>query len=157
MVPAIRSTVLPAFEALTPGASGDPSAVRLNAPHTLEAAALRGLPRNYRLRCRVQPAASTARFGLGLRGAGSFETFNGLTFNTSERTVSLEGERLVAVEGLDGPQELDIVLTEDIIDVCVNQRQCLINRLGERDDGSLFLFCQSGAVSFDGIDVAPLL
>jgi hypothetical protein len=157
MVPTTGPAILTTFEALTPGASVDSGAVRLSAPQTLEAAALRGLPRNYRLRCHVRPTARTARFGLGLRGAGSFETFYSLTFNASERTVSLEGERLAAMEGLDGPLELDIVLTDDIIDVCVDQRQCLINRLGERDGDSLFLFCQAGAVSFDGIDVVPLL
>jgi hypothetical protein len=80
-----------------------------------------------------------------------------LAFNVPERTISLEGERLAAVEGLNGPLELDIILTDDIIDVCIDQRYCIINRLGERDGDSLFLFCQDGAASFESIEAAPPL
>jgi hypothetical protein len=153
VLPAIGAALSPELDFLTNGASGSPTRIQLDGPETLTVAALCGLPRSFRLRCRVEAGPGTPRFGLGLRGAGAYETFYPLAFSPHRRTVSLARESIECLDELDGPFELDLVLMDDIIDVCVGQRHCLINRLTELNGDRLFFFCEDGSAIFSEIEV----
>ncbi|MEN9937598.1 MAG: hypothetical protein RLZZ387_4177 [Chloroflexota bacterium] len=144
------------LEALTPGCAAEDGRVRLEALATQEVAALDGLPLDCRIRCRVIPAPGSARFGLGLRGAGRYESACDLALFGHTGAVALGQERLEGVGGLDQPLTLDVVLTGDIIDVCVDGRRCLANRLPERRGDRLFLFCEGGRVVFEQLSVEAL-
>jgi len=156
MVPASGRHADPTFSALTPGASGGPGRVQLHARETQDVAALRDVPVNCRIRCRVAPEAGSRHFGLGLRGSGNYETKYDLAFEPSALRLALARESLAPVQGLDRPFDLEVLLKDDLVDVCVGQRQCLINRLPELTGRSLFFFCQNGSVVFEALDVAEL-
>ncbi|MFZ4658253.1 MAG: hypothetical protein ACOYNY_14650 [Caldilineaceae bacterium] len=145
------------FTALTAGCSGDSRQIAFDTPETLSVAALDTLPANCRVRCRVEPGVDGRRFGLGLRGHGAFAEKYDLTFDVPLRTVTLAQERIESVSGLDAPFTLEVILNEDIIDVCIGEQRCIINRLPELQGDRLFFFCENGAVQFTEIEVNLLL
>jgi beta-fructofuranosidase len=157
LMPATGDALPLTVEALTPGCSGDGRRVQLRGWETQEVAALDSLPRRCHIRCRVEPVAGAARFGLGLRGSGPFAASYDLAFTPATGEVALAQERLAPVDRLDQPFTLDVVLHDDVIDVCVDGRQCLINRLPALQGERLFLFCEHGEVTFDEIAARPLL
>jgi hypothetical protein len=90
---------------------------------------------------------------LGLRGAGSFESFYALSFSGPRRTVKLERESIDCVDEISNSFDLQVVLKDDIIDVCIAGRRCLVNRLGELQGDRMFFWCESGTVAFDQVEV----
>jgi hypothetical protein len=92
-----------------------------------------------------------------LRGQGAFAEKYDLTFDIPLRTVTLAQERIEGVTGLDGPFRLEVILKDDLIDVCIGEQRCIINRLPELQGDRLFFFCENGAVQFTEIEVNLLL
>ncbi|HEY3332661.1 MAG TPA: hypothetical protein VGK19_21700 [Capsulimonadaceae bacterium] len=158
MIPDTGKTVGAKLTALTLGARVDRESVKFNAPATIEVAALSPLPRLCRLQGTITPKRGTYRFGIGLRGSGSFDTMYPLTFTANTGVVRLAGEE---IEGayIDGERvDLDIVLHDDIIDIEINGKQCLVNRLGELQGDAAFLFCECGEMTVSDVivtDVTP--
>jgi beta-fructofuranosidase len=147
-----------AVGALTQGVlPGDDASFTLVAPRGLAANALLDVPRNARIKMRVIPAPGTAEFGLRLRGTGRFAGGYMLRFRPSVGTVSLHDVTLHSVDGLDQAFDLDIIMHDDIIDVSVDARCCLVNRLPEQRGDRLFCFCQEGQARFDAVEIRPLL
>ena len=68
-----------------------------------------------------------------------------------------ESSAIYDVEGLDHTFTLDIIAKDDIIDVCVDNRRTLVNRVSELKGDRIFFFCQNGAVTFNSIEIRPLL
>ena len=142
------------LESLTPGASGDGRCVHLEAPQSMEAAALDGAPLDFRLRCHVNPGAGAPRFGLGLRGEGHFGSSHyELAFEPALRRVSLADQTLLEVGAIERPFDLEVAFHGDIVEACMAGQRCIINRLPEKKGQRLFLFCECGIVDFDRIEV----
>ena len=143
--------------ALTKGADGNGDTLRINALEGLEVAAIENVPRNVRITLTIRPEQNSADFGLWLRGSGNLEKGYALHFLPYEQKVTLNHQAISCVNGLDRPFTLEIIVKDDIIDVCIDQRRCLIDRCSELAGERLFFFCQSGAVTFESIVIAPLL
>lgn len=152
MTPGQGEALTLSFSALTPDCTGDSRQIGFDTPETMAVAALDGLPRNCRIACRVEPGAACIRFGLGLRGQGMFVEKYDLTFDVPLHTVTLAQERIEGVASLDRPFTLEIILQDDIIDVCIGEQRCIINRLPELQGSRLFFFCENGAVRFAEIE-----
>jgi len=114
------------------------------------------IPHDARITLQVKPEANSASFGLGMRGSGNYGKNYELRISPYERKVELHHQPIVNVHGLDRPFTLDIVLKGDIIDVCIDNRRCLVNRCPELCGDRLFLFCQDGDVVFDSVGVCSL-
>ena len=102
-----------------------------------------------------------------MRASGAYEGGYELRLSAHERVVELRTlhdrampgtvrRAIWAVDGLDRRMTLDIVLADDIIDVCIDGRRCLVSRYPELCGNRLFFFCQNGDVSFDDIEIRPL-
>jgi len=130
--------------------------VRLQADEGLEVAMLAGIPPNAHIRTTVRPEARSALFGLSLKGAGNLQSGYELRFLPFESRVELLDQTIMGVDGLGEDFTVDIILTEDLIDVCIDQRRCLINRCSEFNGDRLFFFAHNTAVVFDAIEVRPL-
>ena len=70
--------------------------------------------------------------------------------------VKLHGETIYAVDGLDRPFLLEIILKDDIIDVCIDNRRCIVNRCPELRGDRLFFFAHNSEVAFSAIEIRPL-
>ncbi len=156
MVPASGSNLTLAYKPLTQGVSTHANTITLHADEGQEAAIVENVPQNVRITLNVKPKAKSADFGLWLRGLGNFETGYQLHFLPYEKKVTLNGQSISCVEGLDQPFSLEIIVKDDIIDVCADNRRCLIDRCYELLGDRLFFFCQNGDVTFDTIEIAPL-
>jgi len=132
------------------------NAVRLRAWQSLQCLTLTGLPRNLYLKVMIFPEPGSASFGLRLRGAGNFASGYDLSFHLPEQMVKLHGETIYAVDGLDRPFSLEIILKGDIIDVCIDNRRCIVNRCPELRGDRLFFFAHNSEVTFSDIEIRPL-
>jgi len=117
-----------------------------------------------RLSARLAPSPGTAAYGVAVRGQEGFTNGYQIRLSPQWRRVdlcrtnagpSLEGSRhtLLGVEGLDQPVTLDVVCQEDIVDVCVNGRRCLVARLPELRGETVSLFAQNGGVQVEALRV----
>lgn len=156
MIPAHGDPLALPFTPLTSGASGDADCVQIDALEGLEAGRITGVPRNARITVTVTPRTPTAACGLWLRGSGEMETGYRLRCLPYERRVTLNQQVLTCVDGLDQAFKLDIILKDDIIDVCVDERRCVIDRCPELLGDCLFFFAENGAVTFDDLRISPL-
>jgi len=157
MIPASGDPLELPFTALTGGVTKLDHGVRIEALNGFGAGMMTEIPHDARITLQVKPEANSASFGLGMRGSGNYGKNYELRISPYERKVELHHQPIVNVHGLDRPFTLDIVLKGDIIDVCIDNRRCLVNRCPELCGDRLFLFCQDGDVTFDSISVCPLL
>ncbi|HOU12183.1 MAG TPA: hypothetical protein PKZ84_03640 [Anaerolineae bacterium] len=139
--------------ALTAGVAGKPEQFHLAGNEGLAVAALATAPRAGRLMARIIPGAGMGTFGLRFRGAGRFEAGYELRFAPHTRTVALFDTTIEAVAGLDQPFELEVVWQDDIIDVCIDGRRCIVNRCPEPRGEQLFVFCHNGGITVEGLTV----
>ena len=122
----------------------------------LAAAVCPGIPRNARLAIRVLPRAPSPDFGLRLRVGETFDTGYDLRFSPDDRVTSLNDQSIYRVDGLDRPFSLEIVLREDIIDVCIDGRRTLIDRCPEQRGDRMLLYAQDSEVAFEVAGIAAL-
>ena len=156
MIPASGEALDLPFTALTEGVMEQNRSVWIEARHGLGAGMLTGVPHNARISLQVKPKANSASFGLGFRGSGNYGKSYELRISPYEGKVELHKQPLFSVEGLDQPFALDVILADDIIDVCIDNRRCLVNRCPELRGDRLFLFCQNGDVNFDLVKIRPI-
>ena len=156
MVPAWGNKLDLPYKPLTKGVSGSTNTIHLQAYEGQEVAVIENVPQNIRITLNVKPAKNSADFGLWLRGSGSFESGYQLHILPYEKKLTLNQQSISCVEGLDQPFSLEIIIKDDIIDVCIDQRRCLIDRCYELQGDRIFFFCQNGEVTFDSIEISVL-
>lgn len=157
MVPAWGEKVDLAYSPLSMSVSGSADSIYIRAVEGQAVAMLEQAPRNARIKLSVKPSPNSAAFGLWLRGSGDFEKGYPLTFLPYEQKVTLNQQSMSGVGGLDQPFTLEIIVKDDVIDVCVDGQRCLVDRCYELQGDRLFFFCENGEVEFEHIEVAPLL
>lgn len=153
MVPASGAALPLPAAALTPGTTIDGSRVHLEAGEGMAAAGVEGLPRNARITLRGVPGRSAPRFGLRLRETAPFAGGVTLDLLAAAQRVEVHDAALDPVDGLDAPFTLEIILKGDLIDVCLNDRRCLINRCPQQRGDRLTLFCHTGSVTFEDLTI----
>jgi hypothetical protein len=145
-----------------------------------EAAVRRGgdgcVAHNVRITLRVVPHPGARCFGLCLRGKGEYESGCELRFDPPRQRAQYgvphdhgpakEATGRIAlgrdytienVERLDRPFTLEIIVTGDLIDTCIDGRRTMITRRDpEPDGGRLFFFARAGQVTFESVEVRPL-
>jgi hypothetical protein len=158
--------------ALTEGVTWDGGRLEVSAPQGIAVAALEGLPHDLRLTAQVRPEPGTGSFELGFRGSGADQDGLLLRFEPGRGRVGWlrpgnggisayrnngmeEQERaaIYGVAGLDRPFELELIARGDIVDVCIDRRRTLINRVPDVQGDRLFVACQEGRVTLDAIEI----
>jgi beta-fructofuranosidase len=132
--------------AMTPHVETAPGAVNLHLTDGLEVAELAGVAHNARFHLHVSPAATTSLFGLRLRSRAGMTGGYDLRILPHEGRVELFAQAMTCVDGLDKPFTLDVVMVDGLIDVCVDNRRCLINRCPEQTGDRAYLYARGGAV-----------
>ncbi len=134
--------------------------------HVRGSIAFGGVPENARITLDIAPGVAASYFGLRLRGSAGTTQGYELLFAPREKTVrifapdkprTLANRAITNVTGLDRRFSVDILLYDDIIDICVDNRRCLCTRLPELRGDVLTLFSETGDVAFDRIEVCPLI
>jgi beta-fructofuranosidase len=111
-----------------------------------------GLPRDYRLTLRIRSESAKAPYGLRLRHDG--KDFAELRVDPSEREIVLGSQTL---PDIDGVEKLDVIVRDQVIDVCVNdQHTIVIGTAGGLRGDQLELFREGDNVDFGLMEVRPL-
>ena len=157
MQPPARETFMPTPVALTNGAQGAPGRVKLEALLGMDAAAVGGLPRDFRLTAEVSGVSGPGVFGLRLRrdGKGADSGYD-LCLDPTEGTVRLHGQGLTRVTELRRPIRLEVTARGSIIDVCIDERRCVVDRCPEQQGDGLLFYAWNAAVTFANIRVMEL-
>ncbi|MDB5240431.1 MAG: hypothetical protein JWP57_1056 [Spirosoma sp.] len=132
------------------------NAIKIQAINGLGAAHFQDVPVNSRITLLIEPSDKNEEYGLFLRSDQQGQQGYKLRISANERTVGLGNTRIEAVEGLDKLMTLDIVMRDDIIDVCINGKRCLVNRMAEQKGTFLWLYAKQGSVAFKSVTIAPI-
>ncbi|MCX6014182.1 MAG: hypothetical protein NT020_01090, partial [Chloroflexales bacterium] len=136
--------------ALTAGVTISADFIRLDGQSEFTVVAVDGVTTHNYLRCMITPPSTYGRFGVGIKGDIDFVNTYLLEFDSGVATVMLHNEYLDGVE-LSQPFILEVVIMDDIIDVCVGGQRCLINRLPALQGQRLFFYSSHGAVQFSDL------
>jgi beta-fructofuranosidase len=104
----------------------------------------------------VQAMGSVDDFGCFLRTTGNGKDGYRLDITPQNEEVVLAESSIKAVEGLDKKFTVQIVMKGDIIDVCIGDKRCIVNRLYEQKGTVLGLFARHGKVAYSSIKIRPL-
>jgi hypothetical protein len=160
--PTAGSSLLPALVAVTPsvpsvGAPGGPLQVQLDGCGGLAVARCGPVPFNVQMTLQVSPSGAQGVYGLRLRSDGDYERAVVMSFRPAEAIVELGNTAIYGVYGLDRPFSVELICQEDLIDVCIDGRRCVVNRCPEERGDQLFFFAQGTAVCYNPISIQPLL
>ncbi len=91
-----------------------------------------------------------------LRSADGGNSGYKLGFSPDNSTVSLGNTTISAVHNLNNTVKIDIIMKGSIIDVCVDNRRCIVNRCYEQKGNKLWIYAKHGNVLFKSINIAEL-
>jgi len=128
----------------------------IKAPNGIGAAHAEAIPLNCRITLEIEAAGSIDEYGLYLRANERAESGYRLNFSPNSRTVSLGNTMIRAVEGLDKAVKVDILMKDDIIDVSIGGRRCIINRTPEQKGKMLWFYAKHGEARFKSVKVSQL-
>ena len=155
MIPATGPATALEFKALSDGVSGDASQVRIRSIEGIGQAMLSGLPANGRVQLRID--ARAASFGIRLRAKDDQGEAHEVRFAPAERKAWVTGgHSLVEVEGLDLAFSVDVILKDNILDVCIGGKRTLVNWVPNLRGDRMILFVEKGEANFEQITAQPL-
>lgn len=129
----------------------------IDTPNGIGANRISNIPRNSRITLEIEPQGNNEEFGMLLRskenGTGGYK----LQLSANNQTVNLHDAKIYAVDGLDKNIKIDIIMKDDIIDVDIDHRRCIINRLQEEKGTNLWFFAKHGKVIFKSINISPIV
>jgi hypothetical protein len=129
----------------------------VNAPNGVGAAYFEEIPLNSRVTLEIEPLGDNEEYGLYLRSNNDASLGYKLAFSENNQIVSLGNTAIHGVDGLNNNIKVDIIMRDDIIDVCVDNRRCIVNRLPEQKGSFLWLYAKHGFVKFKSITVSPII
>lgn len=115
------------------------------------------IPVNCHITLEVNPHGASEDVGMYLRSTDKASEGYKLSFSANRQIVSLANTRIEAVSGLDKPFKVDIIMKDDIIDVCINGQRCIVNRLPERKGDSIWFYAKHGKVTIKNIKIYPFI
>ena len=115
------------------------------------------IPPNCRISLQIIPKSINEEYGLILRADDKGSNGYRLIFSANESQVSLGNTSIKGVSDLNRPIQVDIIMKNDIVDVCVDNRRCIVNRVIEHKGSHLWLFAKHGKIEFKNIKVSSVL
>lgn len=132
------------------------NSIAINAPASVGAAHVENVPENCRITLVIDPVGLNEGYGFYVHSGKKAEGGYNINFSASAKTVSIGNTSIEAVNGLDKPITVDIVLKDGIIDMDVDHRRTIVNRTYEQTGSFLWFYAKHGKVSFRSIKISPL-
>jgi beta-fructofuranosidase len=142
------------YDSLTTKSAGED--FMINSPDGIGAAYFENIPNNSRITLQIIPQGPYENCGLFLRSNNKAVGGYRLIFSANNSKVELGNTSISGVRGLDKAIQVEIVMKDDVIDVCVDNRRCIVNRTGEQKGDFLWLYVKHGYVHFKSVKVYPL-
>ena len=154
VIPACEAPQAAAITAVS-RATADGSSVSINASgraYALE------VPRNCIITLDVEADANCTEYGLRLRSGDAGDNGYALALLPKAKQVKLAHDAsLDNVDGLNDKQTLTIVMKDDIIDACIGQRRCIVDRLPDQNGSYLWLYAKGGTAGFTNVRISALV
>lgn len=129
----------------------------INAPNGMGSFRIDQLPLNYRLTCTMEMQSGNIEdFGFYLRGTDKDKMGYKLSFSPDKQTVRLHNTEIASVGFLNKKVTVEIILKDDIIDVCVAGKRTVVNRLQESKGDQLWVFSTHGKIEVGSLKLEPL-
>ncbi len=146
-------------------ATASGSSVIINATNGTGKAYAIDVPRNCIIALDIESDANCTEYGLRLRSSDTGDNGYALSFLPKTKQVKLTHD--ASLENVDGlmqsstnvnrKQTLTIVMKDDIIDACIDQRRCIVNRLPDQNGSYLWFYAQGGNVNFTNVRISALV
>ena len=120
------------------------------------AARYKNIPLNCRITLQISPKTAFENYGLILRADNRGANGYNLLFSANDSKVSLGNTSITGVAQLDKPIQVDIVMKDSIIDVCIDNRRCIVNRVIEHQGNNIWLYAKHGTVDFSSIKISEI-
>jgi beta-fructofuranosidase len=117
---------------------------------------LDNIPLNCRISMIIEPKGPNEEYGLYLRSDEKAAEGYRLNFSSNNQLVSLGNTSIKAVTGLDKAIKIDMILKDDIIDVSIDGKRCIVNRTPEQKGKFIWFYAKHGSVDFKSIKISPL-
>jgi sucrose-6-phosphate hydrolase SacC (GH32 family) len=128
----------------------------ISTPNGMGAAYFSDIPQNCRITLEIETLGDVEEYGMYLRAADGENSGYKLGFSPDNSTVRLGNTSISAVHNLNNTVKIDIIMKGSIIDVCVDNRRCIVNRCYEQKGNKLWIYARHGNVLFKSIRVAEL-
>jgi len=133
------------------------NSIQINALGAQGCSSISDLPFNCRITMTAVPKGVTKEFGLFLRTGSKANDGYKLAFDMNRKYVQLSSDAFLNdVSDLNKPFTIDIIMKDDIVDVCIGNRRCIVNRLIEKKGDSLWFFVKQGSIEFDNIQISTI-
>jgi sucrose-6-phosphate hydrolase SacC (GH32 family) len=129
----------------------------ISSPNGVGAAHIENIPLNCRITFEVEPMSLNEEYGLYLRSDDKAGSGYRLNFSAINQMVSLGNTNIKAVSGLDKKSRIDVIIKDDIIDVCIDNKRCIVNRTPEQKGTYIWFYAKHGKVKFNSIKISPLI
>ncbi|MCD8042828.1 MAG: family 43 glycosylhydrolase [Tannerellaceae bacterium] len=117
---------------------------------------INNLPENCRIRFEVQPEGAYEETGVCLWAHDKDNKGYKLDFNASRGRVLSEDTAIEGVHCLSQPFTVDILLKGQFMDVCVNNKRCILNRFPEHSGKNALFYVKNGKAAFRNITVEEI-
>ncbi|CAG5017949.1 hypothetical protein DYBT9275_05877 [Dyadobacter sp. CECT 9275] len=131
--------------------------VSINSPNGTGAAHLAGIPRRCRITMEIEPTGRNEEYGFVARSDEKADKGYRITFSAINKMVQLGDTEIKAVDGLDKPMKIDLILHDDIIDLNIDGKRCIVNRTVEQKGGYFWLYAKHGQVKFKNVKISPII
>lgn len=160
----IKKLISPVFGILTKGTYIHKGTLIIDSLEGFNAVEIKGVPKNVIIAMVITPGNNASSFGLCLRAEENYKDGLELRFepgrqkagfrNSNCNTID-ENERscIYNIENLNQPFTIEVILYNDIVDVCIDNRRTLTSTELQNAGDRIFLFSHNSSVKFEDIKI----
>ena len=111
----------------------------LNSPNGVSMASLSDLPVNYRITMEIEPLSNYDEIGLFVRAADKGDRGYKVELNANKESAFIYNTGINTVKDLRKTIILDVILKDEFIDMNINGKRSIINRLPEKKRAKIIL------------------
>ncbi len=157
MIPATDAPLKVQFKGGSDLSNVSENGFMIKAPSGVGTARVDNLPSALRITFEVEADGPNEEFGMLLRGSDDGSKGYTLSLSANNQIVQLADTKIYSVEGLDNKTiKIDVIIKDQIIDVDIDNKRCIVNRLIEQQGSSLWFFVKHGNMKFKNIKISPL-
>ena len=156
MIPETSAPIKADLEAMSNAVKIDPNSIELGNGSGVASARIKNIPQNVRITMQVEPVGANEELGLMLKSNDDANDGYRLNISANNGTVELANTMIQAVNGLQKPFTLDIVIKDGILDADIDHRRTIVNRTYDLKGDVIWLYAKHGKVKFTNIVISPL-
>lgn len=124
---------------------------KLDATNGIAILPLSGLPENFRLTATFVPDGNYDETGMFVKATDHEQRGYKVELNANKQLALVQNTLIESVSGLRKPIEIDMIVSGDFIDMNINGKRSIVNRLPEEKGKNLFFFVKNGQMTVKNV------